>query len=475
MAAAATRPRIGLLPLARPTFDVAYAGEILQEALNLLDGLDADLVGPREPLFDADAVRAALSTLQARPLDLLLILQVTFTDATMTVAAAQAIDAPLALWAFPEPRTGGRLRLNSLCGVNLAAHALGRAGTACAWVHRDADDARAASDLARILAGERRASEPPAPVPETTAADETVRARAQAARDRLAAARIGVVGEHPPGFDTCRWEPEALGALTGTVAEPVALERVFAAAGAVPPDRTAALRAEVSGRVAGLDAMDAEATDGTLAVFQALSDLAETQRYDGLAVRCWPEFFTERGCAACGAMSMMTDRRTPCGCEADVYGTLSGLALQTVADDVAFMADMVDLDAEGDTAVLWHCGLAPLGMADPQAPPRATVHSNRRKPLLMEFALKPGRVSVARFSQARNAPRLVLAGGEMLGAPMAFSGTSGTIRFDRPAGEVLDTVLAEGLEHHYAFAYGEHRPALRALAGLLDIPVLELA
>jgi hypothetical protein len=35
--------------------------------------------------------------------------------------------------------------------------------------------------------------------------------------------------------------------------------------------------------------------------------------------------------------------------------------------------------------------------------------------------------------------------------------------------------MGEGLEHHYAFAYGEHREALRAIAAKLNLPVLELA
>jgi hypothetical protein len=35
---------------------------------------------------------------------------------------------PIAIWAVPEPRIGGRLRLNAYCGLNLAAHAHGRAG-----------------------------------------------------------------------------------------------------------------------------------------------------------------------------------------------------------------------------------------------------------------------------------------------------------------------------------------------------------
>jgi hypothetical protein len=49
------------------------------------------------------------------------------------------------------------------------------------------------------------------------------------------------------------------------------------------------------------------------------------------------------------------------------------------------------------------------------------------------------------------------------------------VRFDRPVDAILDTVMAEGLEHHYAFAYGEHRPALVALADRLGLPVLALS
>jgi hypothetical protein len=46
------------------------------------------------------------------------------------------------------------------------------------------------------------------------------------------------------------------------------------------------------------------------------------------------------------------------------------------------------------------------------------------------------------------------------------------VRFDRPAADVLDTLLAEGLEHHVSLTYGNHVPALLALAEMLDLPVL---
>ena len=95
--------------------------------------------------------------------------------------------------------------------------------------------------------------------------------------------------------------------------------------------------------------------------------------------------------------------------------------------------------------------------------------------LLQEFALKPGRVTLARISQSGNVVRMVLAGGEMLRAPKSFAGTSGVVRFDRPVCDVLDAMLGEALEHRFGIAYGDHRPALRALAAEMGVAVVELA
>lgn len=171
---------------------------------------------------------------------------------------------------------------------------------------------------------------------------------------------------------------------------------------------------------------------------------------------------------------MLSDKMTPCSCEADVNGTLTQLILQWISGEAAFGSDLVAFDAERDEAVLWHCGLAPLSMADLDAVPEAALHSNRQKPLLMQFPLKPGRVTLARLSEATGDFRLVIGGGEMLQAPPSFTGTTGTLRFDSGAQSVMDTLLSEGLEHHLSLTYGDHRTTLKALAHMLDMPVLEL-
>ncbi|NLF77222.1 MAG: fucose isomerase, partial [Chloroflexi bacterium] len=227
-------------------------------------------------------------------------------------------------------------------------------------------------------------------------------------------------------------------------------------------------------RVDGLADVDQTALRRTLGTYVTLRAFAAEERLAGFAVRCWPEFFTRLGCAACGSSSLLTGEMVPASCEADVNGAVTLLILQWLSGEPAFDSDIVSFDREANSAVFWHCGKAPLAMADPAARPRATIHSNRQLPLLMEFPLKPGRVTLARLSETTGSYRLVIGGGEVLRAPVSFSGTSGVVRFDSPAQDVLDTLLSEGLEHHLALTYGDHRPALEALAHMLDIPVLRL-
>ena len=462
---------IGILPLARPTFDVPFAEETLAGALAMLEASGHRLVGPRSLLFDAATTEAALSAFAGQPLDLLLILQVTFTDATMTVKIAEAALAPLGIWAFPEPRVGGRLRLNSFCGLNLALHALGRVGCEARWAYCAPEPASMPETLDALLGMcGPDASYPAGPKP--TVFDIHA---AKQGLERLAGKRIGLIGEHPPGFDTCAYDPAALDRLVGISVEPIRLPDFFDRARAVPAREVAQTRAAISREISGLDAVDQGQLDKSLSVFHALKGVAAEGNFSALAVRCWPEMFTDYGCAACGPMGLMNQDRTPCACEADVYGAVTSLLLQELANEPSFLVDIVDMDVSSDTGVLWHCGLAPRSMADSETPPMAQLHSNRRMPLLQEFALKPGRVTVARISQARNRPVMVLAGAEMIRAPKSFTGTSGVIRFDRPISDVTTAMLEMGLEHHVSIVYGEVRGPFRALAAQIGLPVVELA
>ena len=456
--------RIGVLPLGRPTFDVDYAQEKLAAMLARLDASGHEILGTRELLFDAEATTRAFEDLEGTGLDRLLILQVTFTDAAMTVAAGNRFAVPISIWAVPEPRIGGRLRLNAFCGLNLASHALGLADRTFGWLYADADD----PGVDGLLDGR---GELTAVMPAPADADPAI---GQAIAARLAGKRIGRVGAHPDGFDTCAYDSDKLAALSGVEVDTIELGDLFDEARAADANETSALRDEVAQKLPDIDGVDQAELDKSLRLKLGLDQLRAARGIDAFAIRCWPETFTEYGGAVCGPVSMLGEARVPCACEADVYGALTQMLLQDVADAPVFLVDLVDLDAEDDSGVVWHCGQAPLSMIDPDESPLATIHTNRKMPLLYEFPLKQGRVTFARVSQARGRHSLIIATGEMLKRPMAFTGTSGVVRFDTPAGDVLERVLGSGLEHHMGLVYGDHAATLRSVAAAMDLPILEL-
>jgi L-fucose isomerase-like protein len=442
-------PRVGVLAVGRNTFDVGYAEQVLGSAWQSLLSLDVELCGEQTILFDADQVVTALGSLKQQSVDLIVQLQVTFTDAAMTMDIVRQSDVPLLLWSFPEPRSGGRLRLNSFCGINLAAHALSRAGLGYEYVHGAADDNQALEQIAIL-------------------------AKAAAVKRSLKGTRLGVIGRHPDGFDACMFSHEECAKLFGVeVFEHDLIE--FLDSLKALDDNTAQSHFNARRKVlVNLEEMDREATIKSLKAYEGMRRLVEEKGYAGLAVRCWPDFFTYYGGAACGALAMLNEHFIPGGCEADVHGVITALILQRLAGEPAFNTDLVDMDSKSDTCVFWHCGQAPVQMADPEVDVKATIHSNRKLPLLNEFPLKPGRITMARFSKGHDRATMVLGGGEMVRAPLPFSGTSGVAKLDSPIGEVLDNMMNAGLEHHTAIVYGEFRPALRKLAILLNIEITEL-
>ena len=100
----------------------------------------------------------------------------------MSMAIAGQLDAPLLLWAVPEDHTGGRLRLNSFCGINLAGHALTRSGRQYNHIFTAPDDPAVLDEILPL-------------------------ARAGRARNQLSGSRLARIGDHPDGFETCHFDP----------------------------------------------------------------------------------------------------------------------------------------------------------------------------------------------------------------------------------------------------------------------------
>ncbi len=444
--------RIAFVPLIRTTFDVPLAQEMIIQARAQLLAAGHDLFEPDQAVSDMNNAQKNAKDLANEPLDLIIIFQATFADSTMVVELTELNTAPIFLWAVPEPWTGGRLRLNSLCGINLAGHALSLRNRKYDYAYGLPND------------------------PQVILKIHTMATVGQLIR-KLKNARLGVIGEHPVGMDSCHLDQPALLARFGVQIDQIDLNEVFTRARKISHASINITRAELDIKLDNLADLEQAPLNGTLSVYNALKEISDEKKLDGLAVRCWPEFFTEMGCAACGAMSMLSDgfgecQPIPTSCEADINGTLTQLILQWLSGTPAFGTDMVGVDVEKDRIALWHCGLAPLSMADPNIQAHGTVHSNRKLPLVLDFPLKPGIVTIARISQSGGSLRLVLGKGEILAEEKPFSGTAGILKLDCHARQFIDLLMQKGLEHHISLTYGNYLDELLAFANLINLPVL---
>ncbi len=460
--------KVGILPLGRPTFDVELAEEKLSLMLDRLEQSGNQIIGPRTLLFDEVATLLSMEELQSESIDQLLILQVTFTDASMAVSAAAEFDQPLAIWAIPEPRLGGRLRLNAFCGLNLFSHALSLKNRTFSWLYADPVD-EISADLDSLLSGKCVAKQLSAVSAEAFASLEGQQV-AEAVRGR----RVARIGEHPAGFDSCAYSTRQISELSGVTVDALQLEDLFTAAQSASDEETARVREQAESSLENLDNVDQVELDRSLRLKVGLDSIRTKGRYDAFAIRCWPETFTEYGGSICGPASMMGEVKVPCACEADVYGALTQLILQEASGETVFLTDLVDMDTADNTGVFWHCGQAPISMRDPDVAASATIHTNRKMPLLYEFPLKPGPVTMVRISQSFHERKMILGFGEMLKRPMAFTGTSGVVRFERDTASVLDDIINSGLEHHMALAYGDYRDVLRGVAAAMDLPLIQI-
>ena len=464
---------IGIVALASEAYDCALAEDLVAAAIARLRDAGHTVAGETTLCLDADAARRAAATWRESPVDLVLVLQATFTDAAMLTALAEESEAPLLVWAFPEAKTGGPLRLNALSGLILGMHGLGLVGRNAAWMHGAPDAADPSEAIDASL--RRRKATPPGTLRRGIADDTGERIAA-----RLSAARIGLVGPRLDGHPTSAFDDEDVLARFGAEVPRARLDTLFRNAGKIEPHRLEVIRSRIARDLDDSGSLHPAELERACRVFAAVQDVVEAKALDALAVRCRPEALTDHGCAVCGPLAMSTEDGVPAVCGSDVWGALTTLMLSEAADAPAWAADLVDLDETSDTGVVWCCGSAPLSMADPQRTPRAVPDPKSGRAFLHGFALRPGRVTLARLSQARGEPKLVLISGEVLraspGEPTeSFAGTSGILRFDAGVAALREAVLGHALEHRFALAYGELRPGLRAAAAALDLPVLDIA
>ena len=115
---------IGCFSLARETFDIDFAKKKLLKTKKSLTKLNKKIIFFDDLITNDRIGENAIKYFKNIKCSKFIVIQSTFTDAKFISAFVKKFKKPILFISFKEKRTGSRLRLNSLCGVNLGLHAL---------------------------------------------------------------------------------------------------------------------------------------------------------------------------------------------------------------------------------------------------------------------------------------------------------------------------------------------------------------
>jgi L-fucose isomerase-like protein len=436
---------VAYFPIGRKTFDMETAERYFHESLGLLKSNCEHLMAPEQILTSVDELSEFIQQQRSFQPEFIVFQMITFADAEFIAKVMEHYPSqPVHIWSVREPAVGGRLRLNSLTGGNSTCNAL-------KYFERDFD----------FMLG--NATEP--------GIIRSLHAKFSAIEmiKKLKKLSVGVVGEHPAGFFFSGVDELELMKTTGVKVHNLDLHQMFKKAMEIREEEYLPMIEAAASKVVGLK-KDEETTIKFAKFSTYLKKYITQHGIKATAIRCWPDFFVELGAAACSTLSQFTEDGIVSSCEADINGVITMYIQQELSGGLPpYLGDLVHLDEERNSVSFWHCGAGAYSLANPRTGAKAGVHPNRKLGFSLEFGLKPGQVTISRLSKTSSGYRMLIMRGEALDSPQQFNGTSGEVRLNGNAKEIVHSLMMGGFEPHYSIVYADIADELLELSKRLGI------
>ena len=435
------RITLGVVSLARTTFDYKAAQGLYDDILKDMKGLEeVDLVPVETQIIEVEDAKKAGAFFLSQQIDALVVISGTFHLGHLVLELDKMLHVPLLLWGLPElPYNGGKIRLNSVCGVNLNSSNLYKSGNKTYHVHVGGSINTDWLDAVRIGAAFKRTN-------------------------------LGILGYRAKGFFNLGVYDLNVFSEMGILINHFELSEVW---------NHSVEESEVERRKKQvIEIFDvSELSDFQLSkvaeLTAKLASFMKENNLNALAIRCWPEFAAEFGISPCAAMSILQSEHTILTCEGDVEGSLSMIAQKAVGGETPYLFDFSQIDFEEDTALLWHCGVAPCNLWDGKCTRSLSTYFAGGKGVTADFVLKDGDVSVLRLDSDRTHYRVFLAQGSVIPMEKELRGTYMKVRFTKSVQDMLTLVTDNGIAHHASVVYGEFIKPFRIFAKIKGWEVIE--
>lgn len=432
--------KLGVVCLARETFDYVAADGIYKKLLDDLRGLEnVTLCAVNNSVITVKDAEVAAQELYKNNVDGIAVISGTFHLGHLVLEIKKRVDRPLLLWGLNElPYNGGKIRLNSVCGVNLNASNLTKSGYSdFVYTIGDKIDEEWV-DAVRMIAA-------------------------------LRSSRIGLLGYRAHGFFNVGVDELALYKQFGCLIDHYELEELFNEP--ICEEWVKHYNNKLLS-VFNTDAVSKEKLNKVAELAAKLKSFVVSREINALAIRCWPEFASQFGIAPCAAMSLLQSEDYILACEGDIDCALTMICHQAAGAETPFMADLSQVNLDNNYALMWHCGVAPCNLIDGKCSPTLDTYFAGGKGVTAGFVMKSGKVTIARLDSINGKYRLFQEIGNAQGMDKLLTGTYAKVVFDNGMQKVLDRVVYSGVAHHVSMVYGDYCGAMQKFAKLIRIETL---
>ena len=466
--------KIGLVGLSQLSFpgDKEAAFQKCADGMAALShklGFDL-VVYPETVIVREDAVRA-VKAMEAEKVDFLLVQHTSYAAGQLAPVLAIIQNAHIVFLAIPEGAADGAVPFNSLCSINMhmgiVAHYLRDYKIRVKWFYGYAED----EEFVRRF---------------------SITVRALTAIKNMKLSRIALVGGIAPGFNDLYDDERNLNrrfeglyfnrlheyseikdrALRYTDAEVIPIAENMESCSCGYADTAAKKTLLISARI-----------------YKAYCEFVKENRYDAVAVSCWPKFQDDFQYSVCSVLGQLNDEGTVAACEGDVLSAVSMLALKYISGgDVPTLMDMSAFDEEDETVLLWHCGPAAARYCRKNGYKLGCNYSG--------MAHEPGKGVTARCGVARDmvfdenpisvmrltgeCDKVFQMGGRfMYPDKPSFHGSRswcGDLTFNGEhigSKDLLNTILCGGFQHHFPIVLGDYTAEIKEFTTWLGLTPLK--
>ncbi len=428
---------------------------------SLTEELDVELIVIDSPIATRANAKCVADSLEDAEVDFVLLQHASFAMGDLVLEFINRTFR-LGIWATEEPVKDGPIPLNNFVSMNLQAGVLTRylkkQNIPFKWFYGSTKHEWFKPRL-EVTVGALRAIK------------------------RLEKAKIGLVGGLAPTFYNITFDERELLSRWGVEVQSHEMSELFSRAqSADSGDIANAI--EAMSKAGKVEISDRDLKVSAL-IYLGMLDLAKEHNYDALAVSDWPDFQSELNIHPGMAFSWLDENDgIPVSSEGDVLGAISMLMMNAISQDKSMLLDMNDLDEERDAVLMWHCGGSPLNFADHKGV-RWTNHTTLGRksddpPMGAVADLQFASQDTTIFRLADDGKQMFVADAAIIDSPhKGFDGSRGWVSKFKMAGEsislgdMVNTIMVEGIEHHFILAKGQHEDVVQEVAAWLDIKIIQ--